>query len=269
MTLRTRGRESARDVVRILCAIEVLLVTSNAGAWCALELPSKVTGSAVEVCVCAGQLKARQFEVIEFCALPRIQRGVALLTCCRETHRPVIRRGGIHVGAHMTADAFCRQPLEPSHGCSLVARLALQGSVRTDQRKTVFVVTYLIDRRRPPVNGVAALAPGSHVAAMDVGVTVTALPPHITEHRFQMALGASDGLMHSAKGRAGFVVIELRHLANRSPSAKGVAVLARDVQRAVRTSSIWSGVACSCRFLLLLRGSQCRQEGQRHRREEQ
>ena len=161
------------------------------------------------------------------------------------------------------------QTLEPSHGCSLVARLALQGRVRTDQWKTVFVITKLIDGCCPPIHAVAALAACAHVAAMNIGVTVAALSPYITEHRLQMALGARDCLVHAAKWIAGLVVIELRYLANRSPSAEGVAVLARDVQRSVWAPSGGRRGAVSCRFLFLRRGSQCRHEDQHHRCEEQ
>lgn len=103
----------------------------------------------------------------------------------------------------------------------------------------------------------ASFAPGSHVAAVDIGVAVTALSADIAEHRFQVALRACNSFVHAAKWVAGLAVIELRYLANRSPAAEGVAILAGNIQRTVWAPSRWHWGSIGCRLLFLRRSSQC------------
>lgn len=91
VTLRTRSWKSARDVIGILRGVEIFLVTSDARARRPLKFSSDVTRGTVQIRVRAGQLEASHFEVVELGTLPCIQRCVALLTCGREPHRPMIR----------------------------------------------------------------------------------------------------------------------------------------------------------------------------------
>jgi hypothetical protein len=55
------------------------------------------------------------------------------------------------------------------------------------------------------------------------------------EDHFDVTLGAGDGRMHTAQRIARLVMVELGNCSDRPPAIRGVAVLARDSQAAVRT----------------------------------
>jgi hypothetical protein len=67
---------------------------------------------------------------------------------------------------------------------------------------------------------------------------------HIGEHRLEVALRALNFLVHLAQWIAGLVVIEFRNRTNGAPARSGVAILARNGERSVRTTSgrpLWCG----------------------------
>jgi len=70
---------------------------------------------------------------------------------------------------------------------------------------------------------------------VDIGVTGLAGGPHVAENLADVALRAGHALMHPAQRIAGAVVIEFWNTANRLPTRKCVAIIARYDQRAVRT----------------------------------
>ena len=69
---------------------------------------------------------------------------------------------------------------------------------------------------------------------MDVGMAIGAFASNITENHFGVALGAGYVLMQAAQRVTGLVVIKLGHAADGSPTAEGVAVLAWDIEGAMR-----------------------------------
>ena len=139
-----------------------------------------------------------------------------------------------------------------------------------DQREPVVVAPDLADGSVPAIYGVAGVALRSaHVPAMDVGVTVAALAANIGEDGLDVTLRATDALVHAAQRISCLVVIEFRNLADRTPSAKGVAVLAGDVQVSVRTARRRHGGPIRRGLLLLRRRGGGGHEQQSHRRDQQ
>ena len=69
----------------------------------------------------------------------------------------------------------------------------------------------------------------THLAAMNVSMAIGALVTHVVENRSGVALGARHTLMHTAQWESCVPMIELRNVADRLPSRKGVAVLAGDI----------------------------------------
>lgn len=127
--------------------------------------------------------------------------------------------------------------------------IAIQRSVRADQREAVEVLVDLLDRNVPPLYGVALFAVRPHLALVDVGVAVRAARSHIREHRLGVALGAAHTLVHAAQGILGGVVIELRDGTNGFPTAERVAVLAGDAQAPVGASCVRGRLRLStCQF---------------------
>ena len=107
-----------------------------------------------------------------------------------------------------------------------------------DQRESVLVILDVFDCDLPALDGVALLAPGSHLAAVDVGMAVGALVSYVREDRLRMALGTGNVLVHAAQGITCLVVIEFGDGANRFPPYRRVAILTGNVQISVRTARL-------------------------------
>ena len=171
---------------------------------------------------------------------PTVER-VARLTGGREVGSDVIRNcsadrlRAIQVRL-VTADASCRQALELTDCRALMAIIALQRRVGSQQRKPVLVIFYLLNGNIPALHRVALRAIRAHFALVHVGVAVLAVLRHISENRFDVAQHALHFFMHSAQGIFRFIVIEFRNCLDGTPSCSGVAVLTWDRERAVRTT---------------------------------
>jgi hypothetical protein len=91
----------------------------------------------------------------------------------------------------------------------------------------------------PAAHGVALFAVRPQLPPVNVRVAVLASLSYICENWLDVALDASDPLVHAAERVARLIVIEFRDRADRPPSLGGVTVLAGYIQipvRAVRTS---------------------------------
>jgi hypothetical protein len=82
---------------------------------------------------------------------------------------------------------------------------------------------------------VAGLASRAHLTLVNVGVAVGAFGADIAENHLGVTGCASYAFVHSSQRIPGLVVVELRYSANRLPSVNSVAVLASNVQIAMRT----------------------------------
>jgi len=108
--------------------------------------------------------------------------------------------------------------------------------MRAHQRETVLVVLDLLHRNLPSLHGVALFAGRTELAFVNIGVAGCAVCGHIAEYQFRVARHARHLFVHSAQWISGLVVIELGHAADGLPSAEGVTVLARHVQRPMRAT---------------------------------
>lgn len=122
-----------------------------------------------------------------------------------------------------------------------MARDAINGCVRSDQREAVFVSAYRLQGHVPPDHAVTLLAIRAELAAMNIGVAVRTLRAYVTEYRLGVALHAIDLRMHAPQGIAGRVVVEFRDRADRFPARLCVAIFARDGERAVRAAHLRIG----------------------------
>lgn len=210
----------------------------------AFKSSTGVAGIAVERGVGAHQGEPGELQVVELGPEP-VVHAVALLAAGRETTAHVTGFGGLKV-LRVARITLRRESLELAHGGALVARSTIQGRMRTHQGKAVLVLINLLHRNLPSLYRVALFAGCPKLTLMDIGVAVSAFLAHVREHRLRVALGATHSLVHAAQGKSGLVVVELRNVADRLPCAQGVAVLAGDVQRAVRASG--SSVASPLRW---------------------
>jgi hypothetical protein len=115
------------------------------------------------------------------------------------------------------------------------------------QGKTVLVLVNLLGGNLPALYAVALLATGAELTFVNIRVAIGALVTYIRKYQFDVALGTGDFLMQPTQRVPGLIVVKFRRASDRLPSAEGVAVLARDIERAVRTSGIGIGLRLPCR----------------------
>jgi len=183
-------------------------------------------------------------------AQPAVKR-MTRLASLGELRRYVIGIGSFLKIRLVTGNTSSRESLELADGRALVAILALHRSMRAQEWKAILVIFYLLDGIVPALNGVALRTVGAHLPLVNVNVTILAVLPYVSKHGLDVALRALHFFVHAAQRILGFVVIELRNSANGAPTRGSVAVFARNIQGAMRTSSgLPLGQSCrrSCRL---------------------
>jgi len=233
----TGGRKCQPHVIRILRSHVVLHVTAHAIRGRPLVLSSDVALGAFQIGVRPHQSKSREAQVIEFGAQPRVHVAVAHLTLRGETQGNVIGPGGLPELFHVAADAIGGQPLELPNSRTGVAGITLQRGMGSDQREPVLMLLNLADCHPPSVHRMALLASRSKLPPVDVGMAVRAFRTDLRKDQVGVALATCNLLVHPPEGIAGLVVVEFRDAADRLPSGKRMAILARDGQVAVRTAA--------------------------------
>lgn len=175
---------------------------------------------------------------------------MALLAGGRETERPMIGRSRAHVVVDVASDTVGGQALKPPDCGILMARIALDKRVCSEQRKSILVVAYRFHRCRPALNVVALLTLGAILAPMDICVAISAFVSNVCEDRAGMTLRTRDTLVHAAQWKPRFSVLKLRHISDRLPTGECVTVLTSNRQRTVWASRtfhrtrllLWCGV---------------------------
>jgi hypothetical protein len=233
------GGEAGLSVRRIVGLVEIRQVTADAGGRCASELPADMAGIAIQRRVCPGQCESRELQMVELGAHP-VVHGVALFAGRRQVQRDVINSSRLCICEILLVarEARRRQSLKLSDGCPGVTRVAIDRSVRTNQREAIQVLIDLLNGYMPAFHGVALLAIGAHLAFVNVGVTVRTLRADIREDGLGVALRATHAFVHAAQRIFGGVVIEFGDRSDRLPAAQGVAVLTRNTQASVGTARV-------------------------------
>jgi len=110
--------------------------------------------------------------------------------------------------------------------------------MRAHQRETILMIANLLERCLPTPHRVTALAVGSELPAMNVGVAIGAARAYVLERQAKVALGARHFCVHAAQRIAGLVMIELRIRANRFPTRVAVALHAGNRDWPVRVGNL-------------------------------
>ena len=171
-----------------------------------------------------------------------VVRRVAALAGGRELCRNVIRVVGCPEVRLMAGVARRRDGLELAVRVSFVAGIAVDRSVGTRQREPVVVLLNILNRDLPSPHRVALFAVGAQLAPVNIGMAVLTALTNTGENHLHVACGAGDGSVHATQRISRLVMVELGNGANRPPAIRGVAVLARDSQAAVRTVAPFSNL---------------------------
>ena len=150
--------------------------------------------------------------------------------------RLVIGRLGFAEVVEMTADAFRRQTLavKRPHRAHLVAGIAIDRGMRADQRKSVLVLTDVVNGNLPAGVAVAQIALRAIFPPMNVSVAVLALLAHIGEDQVGVAIRATYLHVHAAQRKSRLFMLEFWNRPDRRPALLGMTILARNFQGAMR-----------------------------------
>jgi hypothetical protein len=122
-------------------------------------------------------------------------------------------------------------------GWILVALIALQDGVRTEQGKSVEVLLNGLHRHLPAEHGVALGAVFPELGAVNVGVAIRTILSNVGKDRLGMASRAGHFFVHASQRVPRGVVIEFGNGANGRPACIRVTILAGNDQWPVRTSA--------------------------------
>lgn len=184
-----------------------------------------------------GEGVAGELQVIKLGAEPTVDRMTALAGG-REIQGDVTGILRFLVIRQVAGRALGRKALELADGGAFVAGLALDGGMSADQGEAVLVFLDGGKIDLPTFDGVALLAIGAKLSSVDVGVAIGAILPHVGEDPLQVALRASNLLVHATEGVTSLVVVKLGDSADGAPAGVGVAILTRDSQGPVRTAGV-------------------------------
>ena len=154
-----------------------------------LVLAPDVAGGAIERGVRSGKSETGVFQVIEFCAEPRIH-AVAGLAGSREVEHLVIRFGCLLEVGHVAREAFRRQPDKLTDGLTLMAVGTFQQRVCSQQWEAVVMLLQLIGANVPTLDGMTLGAVRAKLAAVNIGVAVCAIVADVFEYQIGMTLHA-------------------------------------------------------------------------------
>jgi len=158
----------------------------------------------------------------------------------------LVRRIGRSVEIGHVARLTCRRKAQvvPSRGV-LMAFIALHHGVRAQERKSIEVLRDCLNGNLPARDRVALRAVRSELPAMEVRVAIRAVLADVRENRFHVAARARNLLMHAAQRISRRVVIKFGDRADRCPACSCVAVLAWNIERAMRTL-LWLSLRREC-----------------------
>ena len=116
-----------------------------------------------------------------------------------------------------------------------MTQVAIDHGVGAGQWKAVVVLLYISNRNLPAANRVALLAICSQLALVNVGMAILAVFSDVGENGPGVALGTRNRLVQATQRILRLIVIEFRNRANRPPRIGCVAILAGNVEIAMRT----------------------------------
>lgn len=155
---------------------------------------------------------------------------MALQAIRREPLCPVVGRLRFSKIIHVTAHTLGRQalPIERTDRAYLVTGIAIDRSVRPNQRKAVLVLVDVVDGHLPSGVAMTEIALRGVFAPMYVGVAVLALIANLRENKIGVAVLTTHALVHPPERETSLAVIELKNVAKWLPTLRSVAILAGD-----------------------------------------
>lgn len=144
----------------------------------------------------------------------------------------MVRRGGLAKCGQMATGAFRGKPeaIELADSADLVARITVHCGVSADQGKAVLMLIDVVNGYLPTVGVVTKLALGAVLAAVKIGVAILAFLRSVAKDKSLMAIGALHFCVAAAQRKFSLRVGELEFRAERLPTLRSMAILARQFE---------------------------------------
>jgi len=218
-----RGK-TRRDMIGIGCAVILHNMATAAICHSAGKIPPRMALETIERGVGPGERKPGQLGVVKILCPP--VHAVTGFAFRRISQGLVIDRLRAVVVLDMAEGTIgIQSPVQPN-GCALVAVLAFQHPVRTEQRKSVCMPVNGTHDFTPSADAVALLAVTAHLPAMNVRMTASALGRDVGENQFDVTLPAIQALVHAAQRKTRAAVVEVRKSPDRLIACAVMAVFA-------------------------------------------
>lgn len=144
VTVLTGLRHPQCHVVWIIGLLIVRHVATRAACRCSFEFAANMTGRALQRCMHASQCKARELQVIEIHAEPRIH-VVAFLAGSRKSRTDMAGAGGLLKILCVAGVALGRHRGVVAQGAIFMARVTVNRSVGAYEREAVVMVLNCLD----------------------------------------------------------------------------------------------------------------------------
>ncbi len=151
-----------------------------------------------------------------------------MLTIGGESHGLMAGGSGFAKGGYVTAHAFGGEPeaVELTNRADLVAGVAVDGRMSTDQRKSILMLIDVVNGNLPTIGVVAEATLGAILAAMQIGVATLAFDGGVAEIEILMAIDALHFRVPATQRKLGSRMVEFEFGAQRLPVLSAVTLLA-------------------------------------------
>jgi hypothetical protein len=139
---------------------------------------------------------------------------------------------GLAKGGYVTAHAFGGEPeaVELANRPDLVAGVAVNGCMSTDQRESILMLIDVVNGNLPTIGVVAEVTLGAILAAMQIGVAVLALDGGVAEIQILMAVDALHLRVPAPQRKLGSRMGEFEFGTQRLPAFSAVTLLASNLE---------------------------------------
>lgn len=131
----------------------------------------------------------------------------------------MIRRRGLLKGLQVTTDALIGEALTVKFpdGSGPMTGVAIHGGMSANQRKAVLMLVDRMHRYLPSVDAMADITLAAVFVAVDVDVTILALPAGVSQNRIRVAIAAWNLHVHAAQRELRVAVVEFGVAPRRLP----------------------------------------------------
>jgi hypothetical protein len=211
-------------------------MAADAGGWRSRKFAVRMACGAIKLRMPSCEKKTGVSIMVKLGAKPRIHARMTRPAGGGKRYGLMVRRLCGRIVLKMARDTVGTQPFVLTDCCAFMARFAIRGRMRADERKAVCMVFHSRQWNAPPANGMTLLAVASHLPAMKVGMTIGALLPYVGEYELGVAFPAIHSFMHATKRIQGLGMIEIGEGPDRPITCGGMAFPARNVERSMRAA---------------------------------